>query len=78
MWKSVVKIVCIMIQTEQTNRVVVVLVGVILKVIFRYDRIYRKSIICEVLKMLNFIIGLIIGAVLGFGIFAIVSANGRE
>ena len=32
MWESVVKIVCIMTQTEQTNRVVVVLVGVILKV----------------------------------------------
>ena len=32
MWKSVVKIVCIMTQIEQTNRVVVVLVGVILKV----------------------------------------------
>ena len=31
MWESVVKIVCIMTQTEQTNRVVVVLVGVILK-----------------------------------------------
>ena len=31
LWKSVVKIVCIMTQTEQTNRVVVVLVGVILK-----------------------------------------------
>lgn len=78
LWKSVVKIVCIMTQIEQTNRVVVVLVGVILKVIFWNYRIYRKSIICEVLKMLNFIIGLIIGAVLGFGVFAIVSANGRD
>ena len=38
----------------------------------------RKSIICEVLIMLNCIIGLIIGAVLGFGVFAIVSANGRN
>lgn len=28
--------------------------------------------------MLNFIIGLIIGAVLGFGVFAIVSVNGRD
>ena len=44
----------------------------------RDDRIYRKSIICEVLIMLNFIIGLIIGAVLGFGVFAIVCANGRD
>ena len=78
MWKSVVKIVCIMTQIEQTNRVVVVLVGVILKVMFWYGRIYRKNIICEVLIMLNFIIGLIIGAVLGFGVFAIVSANGRD
>lgn len=78
MWKSVVKIVCIMTQIEQTNRVVVVLVGVILKVIFRNYRIYRKSIICEVLIMFNFIIGLIIGAVIGFGVFAIVSANGRD
>ena len=67
-----------MIQTKQTHRVVVVLVGVILKVRFQYDRIYRKSIICEVLIMLNFIFGLIIGAVLGFGVFAIVSANGRD
>ena len=72
------KIVCIMTQIEQTNRVVVVLVGVILKVIFRNYRIYRKNIICEVLIMLNFIMGLIIGAVLGFGVFAIVSANGRD
>ena len=78
MWKSVVKIVCIMTQIEQTNRVVVVLMGVILKVMFRNYRIYRKSIICEVLIMLNFILGLIIGAVLGFGVFAIVSANGRD
>jgi hypothetical protein len=28
--------------------------------------------------MLNFIIGLIIGAVLGFGLFAVLSANGRD
>lgn len=28
--------------------------------------------------MFNFIIGLIIGAVLGFGVFAIVIANGRD
>lgn len=28
--------------------------------------------------MLNFFIGLVIGAVLGFGVFAIVSANGRD
>ena len=28
--------------------------------------------------MFNFIIGLIIGAFLGFGAFAIVSANGRD
>lgn len=28
--------------------------------------------------MLNFIIGLIIGAVIGFGVFAIVGANGRD
>lgn len=72
------KIVCIMTQIEPTDRVVAALVGVILKVRFQYDRIYRKSIICEVLIMLNFILGLIIGAVLGFGAFAIVSANGRD
>ena len=78
MWESVVKIVCIMTQIEQTNRVVVVLEGVILKVMFRNYRIYRKNIICEVLIMLNLIVGLIIGAVLGFGVFAIVSANGRD
>ena len=72
------KIVFIMTPTEKTNRVVVVLVGVILKVMFRNYRIYRKSIICEVLIMLNFILGLIIGAVLGFGVFAIVSADGRD
>ena len=28
--------------------------------------------------MINFILGLVIGAVLGFGIFAIVCANGRD
>lgn len=28
--------------------------------------------------MFNFILGLVIGAVLGFGVFAIVSANGRD
>ena len=28
--------------------------------------------------MLNFIIGLVIGAVIGFGVFAIVGANGRD
>lgn len=72
------KVVFIMIQIETTNLVVVVLVGVILKVIFRNYRIYRKSIICEVLIMLNFIIGLIIGAVLGFGLCAVLSANGRD
>ena len=31
MWKSVVKIVCIMTPTEKTTRAVVVLIGVILK-----------------------------------------------
>lgn len=72
------KIVCIMTQIEQTNRVVVVLVGVILKVIFRNYQIYRKSIICEVLIMLNFILGLVIGAVIGFGLCAVLSANGRD
>ena len=72
------KIVCIMIQREPNNRAVVVLIGVILKVIFRNYRIYRKSIICEVLIMLNFIIGLIIGAVIGFGLCAVLSANGRD
>ena len=28
--------------------------------------------------MIYFILGLVIGAVLGFGVFAIVSANGRD
>lgn len=28
--------------------------------------------------MFNFILGLVIGAVIGFGVFAIVSANGRD
>lgn len=28
--------------------------------------------------MFNFILGIAIGAVLGFGVFAIVSANGRD
>lgn len=28
--------------------------------------------------MIDFILGLVIGAVLGFGVFAIVSANGRD
>lgn len=28
--------------------------------------------------MFNFILGIVIGAVLGFGVFAIVSANGRD
>ena len=79
MWKSVVKIVCIMTQIEPTNRVVVVLVGVILKArLTPNNLIYQKSIICEVLIMLNFIIGLVIGTVIGFGVFAIVSANGRD
>ena len=43
MWKSVVKIVCIMTQTEQTNRVVVALVGAILKARFRNDKRGKKS-----------------------------------
>ena len=73
------KIVFIMTQIEQTNRVVVALVGVILKArLTPNNRIYRKSIICEVLIMLNFILGLIIGAVLGFGLCAVLSANGRD
>ena len=38
MWKSVVKVVFIMTQTEQTNRAVVVLIGVILKARFRNDK----------------------------------------
>ena len=28
--------------------------------------------------MIDFILGLVIGVVLGFGVFAIVSANGRD
>lgn len=28
--------------------------------------------------MIDFILGLVIGAVIGFGVFAIVSANGRD
>ena len=28
--------------------------------------------------MLNLIVGLIIGAVIGFGLFAVLSANGRD
>ena len=32
----------------------------------------------EGLIMLNFIIGLIIGAVIGFGLCAVLSANGRD
>ena len=78
MSQSVVKIVFIMTQTEPTNRVVVVLVGVIGKVMFQNYRIYRKSIICEVLIMVAFFIGLTVGAFIGFIICAVLNANGRE
>ena len=78
MSQSVVKVVFIMIPTDKTNLVVVVLVGVILKVMFQNYRIYRKSIICEFLIMVAFFIGLTVGAFIGFIICAVLNANGRE
>ena len=42
------------------------------------DLIYQENFIYEGCTMINFIIGLIIGAPIGFAICAILSANGRD
>ena len=42
------------------------------------DLIYQENFIYEGCTMINFIIGLIIGAIVGYGVCAILSANGRD